>query len=122
MATVNPVVVNDVASDGGSVMSFTWNLTTANFDGAPADISAYPERAWQVTGTFGGTGVVLLQGSNDGTNWAGLTSSTSTALTAPNISETIERTRYVRPLINPVGVGAAVTVTMIARRPTPLRT
>lgn len=124
MATVTPTVNNDVAKDGGSVISFTWALTTADFDGAPADIPAYPDRTWQVVGAFGGTGILLPQGSNDGTNWATLSNlaSTPVSISAAGLVGTAERTSKVRPILNPVGVGATVTVTLIARRATPLRT
>ncbi len=125
MATIPPTVNNDVAKDGGSVISFTWAITTADTDGAPADISNYPDRTWQVTGAFGGTGVLLPQGSNDGTNWATLSNQatgTPVSVSAVGIVETLERTRYVRPLLSPAGTAAAVAVTLIARRATPLRT
>lgn len=122
MATVTPTVNNDVAGDGGSVVQYTWVLTTADSDGAPAQLPAYPDRTWTATGTFGG-GTFAPQGSNDATNWFGLSDMASApiGLTAAGMEQTLERSRWVRPFLTG-SAGATVTVILVACRDNPLRT
>lgn len=108
----------------GSLNLYTWPLTTANPDGAPIQAPEWADRTWQATGTFGGA-TVAFQGSNDGTNWFSLTNAAggaAVALVAAGGCSTVELPLYVRPNLTVVGAGATISVTLLARRATPMRT
>lgn len=123
MATVTPVVNNDIGSGDGSAKTFSWALTTANFDGAPIEWVEWADRCFTATGTWGGA-TLAIEGSGDGTNWlplnnaAGGTAATATANKAMQI---IEVPRYVRPNLTTVGAGAVLTVMLTARRSNGMR-
>ena len=113
----------EVSTGDGSVVLYTWSLTTANPDGAPISAVEWADRTWQVTGTFGGA-TLQPQGSNDGVNWFPLSNAAGGAavsLTVASGVATIELPRYVRPNLTTVGVGAVLTATLCARRAQPLR-
>lgn len=121
MATVKPTVNNDVNQDGGSCVQYTWNLTSTDNDGSPVELPGYPDRTWTIVGSFG-TAAFVPQGSNDGTNWFGLSdlASVPISLTAQSIEQTLERCRWVRPLLS--GAGATLQIILLACRNQPLRT
>lgn len=108
----------------GSLNLYSWALTTANPDGAPIQAPEWADRTWQATGTFGGA-TVAFQGSNDNVTWFSLTNAAgaaAVALTAAGGASTVELPLYVRPNLTTVGSGAAISVTLLARRATPMRT
>lgn len=108
----------------GSVVLYTWNLTSANADGAPIQAPEWADRTWQAQGTWGGA-TLTLQGSNDGSNWFTLSNAAGAAavtLTASAGVATIELPLYVRPNLTTPGTGATVAVTLLARRSNPMRT
>lgn len=117
MATVTP----DVISIGGSdqVKKFTWNLTTANLDGAPihAQFAEYADRTIYVVGGVWGTATMVWQGG-DGANWLTLTDAQTVAIskTADFIETVVETPEVSRPFLSVAGVGAVLTVVCIARR------
>ena len=124
MATVTPTYNGSVSSQDGSVVQWTWTLTTANTDGAPFEYTEYADVCFTATGTWGGA-TMTIEGSNDAStfmalsNAAGGTAATATANKAVTI---IERPRYMRPNLTTAGTGASVTVICTARRANPLRT
>lgn len=124
MPTITPTVSRDVGDRDGSVVTWTWTLTTANADGAVLEWPEWADRTFTATGTWGGA-TLSIQGSGDGTNWvtlnkvAGGTAATATADAAMAI---IEVPRYVRPNLTVAGAGATVTVILTARRANPMRT
>jgi hypothetical protein len=123
MATAAYSAATPSAGDG-SLILYTWALTTANPDGAPMQAPEWADRTWQTTGTFGGA-TVAMQGSNDNTNWFPLLNAVGGAavtFTAAGGASTVELPLYVRPNLTTVGSGAAISVTLLARRATPMRT
>lgn len=121
---ITPAYTDLVSTNNGSVKEFTWALTTAVPDGAPMEWVEWSDRTWQATGTFGGA-TVTIQGSNDGTNWFSLTNASGGAaltFTAAGGASSVELPRYTRPNLTVVGTGATVTVTVVARRSSPMRT
>jgi len=119
----NPTYVGDLSGDG-SIISFTWALTTADPTGAYIDQTAWADRTFTASGTWGGA-TCTIEGSNDGTNWMPLSDAAGAAdaTAAANKAITVvELTRYIRPNLTTVGVGATVTVTLVARKATPMRT
>lgn len=108
----------------GSMEMYRWTITTANFDGAPVSQPEWADRTWQANGTWGGA-TLIFQGSNDNVNWFTLTNAAgglATSLTANGGMSTIELPLFVRPFLSVVGAGATVTVTLLMRRATPMRT
>lgn len=122
MATVAYTSTQQSMGDG-SILLYTWVLTTANADGAPISAPEWADRTWQAAGTFGGA-TTSLQGSNDLSNWFNMSNAAGgavVAITAAAGAATIELPLWVRPNLTAVGVGATITVTLLARRATPLR-
>lgn len=115
MATVQPTVTN-VSDD---VVTFSWNLTTANVDGAPvgAQHANFADRAFSATGTWG-TATLQWQGSNDGTNWFMLNDPFGVDLTlsANGMFAVAELPLYMRPMLTVAGSGATITVIMVGRK------
>lgn len=72
-------------------------LTAANSVGDAVEMPGNSDRSIQVAGTWG-SATLVVQGSNDGTNWATLTDPQGNALskTADFIEMISELTRYIR--------------------------
>lgn len=124
MATVTPTVTYPGNGDG-SVILYSWALTTANPDGAPVQGPEWADRTWTATGTWGGA-TMAPQGNNDGgASWMPLSNASGgadVAATANDVFSTVELPLFVRPNLTVVGAGATITVTLLARRATPMRT
>lgn len=98
MATISPV--DSVIRSNSGLNIVTWKtLTESDTAAAYSPNSLEPiVGCVQVIGTFGGA-TVILQGSNDGTNWVGLkdTSGTAISLTAAGAAEFSTAMVYIRP-------------------------
>lgn len=108
-------------ADGTSIL-FTYDNLDEN-DSAPAaiDMSEYADRSIQVVGSFN-SGTVVLEGSNDGTNYVTLTDPQGNALsfTSAGIEQIQELTRYIRPRVS-AGTGVDVDVFIMLRRASSIR-
>lgn len=100
--------VTRVRTDEGVVI-YTWaDLDSGTSDtGAPALLSDEGDVDVQLTGTLSGSAVVM-QGSNDGTNWSAITMA-PTPLVAATISRLGQRAKFIRPSITG-GTGADLVV------------
>jgi len=94
---------------------------TAPDTGTPFDVSSVPgaggaDRSVQITGTFGDN-TVVLQGSNDGTNYVTLSDPQGNAIskTTASIEAVLEYTRMVRPAFTATGTGTSIVVTLMVR-------
>lgn len=88
-------------------------------DPLPTDtIVQYLDRTFQITGTFGTGGTVLIEGTNDGTNWATLTDPQGVALsiTSAGIYQVIQVTLKMRPRVSAGDGTTAIVVTGLLRR------
>jgi len=109
------------AESQGKLYSFAWTpLTFSGTDvGLPVAVhyALATDRSVQVHGTFGVGGTVLIEGSNDGTNWYTLTDPQGNALsvTAAKIEAISEPTVYVRPRVTAGDGTTSLTVTIFAR-------
>lgn len=124
MPSITPSYNNAIDAQDRSVLNPTWILTTANADGLPMSAPSFLDMTWQATGTFGGA-TASLEGSNDGANWFPLTklfTTTAATFTAAGGCATNENPLFVRPNLSAVGAGATITVSLVAIRPTPVRT
>jgi hypothetical protein len=114
----------------GSLLVATWNLTTADPTGTAISYPEWADRTWQSgkSGDTLGGSVTSIQGCNTNTdadfstlsNAAGAAALTFAAL---QLTKTvIELPLYMRPKLTTPGVGAIVTVILVARRANPMRT
>lgn len=108
MATVQGAMT----PDEGRTATCIWTPVTENDTGAPAFMPHYPDKSVQVAGTFGG-GTFIIEGSNDGTNYAALHDPQGTAIsfTAAGIKMIAENSRFVRPRAT-AGTSSSVTVSI----------
>ena len=107
MATVSGTSVIET-----DAFTATWELTEAD-TGRAVSMTEFPDKTVQVTGTFGG-GNILIEGSNDGSNWASLHDYAGTALNLTDTSLTLiaENPAQLRPRAT-AGAGMSVTIRII---------
>lgn len=121
MATYSLVNIGDA---DGSVKLATWaNITEADVSLPEVELPEYGDRSVHIFGTFNGGGV-SIQGRNS-------TAATAQTLvdpqgnpitkTAEALEQLLELTRYVKPKVTS-GTGVDVTVVMILRRTSGMRT
>lgn len=115
MAEVNEALV---PSPDVHILRVKW-LDLANGDtGRAVGFSAWQDRSVQVLGTFGASGSVSIQGSNDGgTTWATLTDPLGNALTftAAGIKQVVELPYQIRPIVTNGDGTTAIDVWLHAR-------
>lgn len=129
MATVNPTVSNLIGQQDGSMLLYTWIITTADNDGLPLEKPEWADITWVIgrnSDTFGGA-TCAVQGANINSHTndfvtlndaAGGGAATATAIKAITI---IQNPLFVRPALTVVGAGATITVTALLRRATGMR-
>ena len=114
MATVNYSITSTKTS---KACVATWAAIANGNDGAALDQSQYTDKSVQVSGTFGSSGSVRLQGSNDGVNWNTLSDPQGVALdiTTACVKFVAEATRYIKPLVTAGDGTTALTVTILLK-------
>lgn len=114
MATIS-YAVDEIKTYGEQAHVVSWAFTGGD-TGVPIEMPGASTRSVQFAGTFNGA-TVVLEGSNDGTNYATLTDPQGNAIskTADALEKVEEVTRYVRPRVS-AGAVTAVTITMLLRR------
>jgi hypothetical protein len=115
--------IEEISAKDGTCKLATWaTLTEADTTPQAIEFAEHADRSVQVTGTFA-AGTVIIEGSNDGTNWAQLNDPQGNVLsfTAAKIEQLLEVTRYMRPRVT-AGTGVSVAVSMILRRASSIRT
>lgn len=118
-----PAYAGDLSGDG-SIIGFSWTLTTADPTGEHVEQLAWSDRTFTAVGTWGGA-TITIEGSNDGVNFVPLSdvAGAADATAAANKAMTVvELTRFIRPKLTTVGSGATVTAMLVARKATPMRT
>ena len=82
-------------------------------------MTGFADRSVQITGTFGTGGTVLIEGSNDGTNYATLNDPQGVAIskTAAGIFEISQIVKFIRPRVSAGDGTTSITVTLLAQRP-----
>jgi hypothetical protein len=116
MATVSPTITD--ISGNGTILMFTWALTTANTTGDPIPFAALADRSVTFSGAAAwGAATAMVEGSNDGSVYLPFADPQGNAIskTADAIESVLELTRYFRPRLSTAGTAAAVTVTLIAK-------
>jgi len=100
---------------------FTWTGLDLDDSGIPIEIVDYPDRTVTITGTFGATGSLTMQGTNDAlpsSNWFALTDPQGNAITktAAGMEMISEAPRYIRPLVTAGDGTTSLEVKMLCRR------
>lgn len=117
MATITPT--QSRVGNGLDQLVVTWaSMTNSGSDvGAAIELARFSDRSVQVTGTFGASGNLRIEGSNDGTNYVALTDPQGNALnlTAAGIEQIMEITRYIRPRVTNGDGTTSITVTLFMR-------
>ena len=126
MADITPNVAfkigNDPGEDDGSLRTATWtNLNGANNTGVAIKFPQHSDRTVQLVGCINAA-TVVIQGSNDGTNYANCTDSTGAvaSFTALGIKQLVEAPLFVRPHMPVNNIASDVSVVMLLRRNSPL--
>jgi hypothetical protein len=103
---------------GNNAHFLQWTPLLNGDSGAPFPMPGFADRSVQITGTFGAGGTVLIEGSNDGTNYATLTDPQGVALskTAAALSEISQIVKFIRPRVSAGDGTTSITVTLLARR------
>lgn len=121
--TMNIRVGTNPGEDDLSLMLVTWpNLNNTQWLGTPVSMAQHSDATIQFNGTFNGA-TVVLEGSNDGTNYFTLTDAagTATSYTSKALKQVTERPLFVRPNANTsVGVATDLSATLLLRRNAPL--
>lgn len=115
MATIASVLVPTKTIITSKV---SWTPLANGDSGSAVDLNDYRDRSVQVLGTFGASGSVTLQGSNDGgTTWATLTDQGGNNLTftAAGIKHVQQLTEYIRPIVTAGDGTTALTVYVFMR-------
>lgn len=117
MATVNNSV-SEIKNYGESAHIVSWSAIPNGDTGQAIEMPGSVVRSVQLGGTFGAGGTVVIEGSNDGTNYITLTDPQANALskTAAAIETIQEVTRYVRPRVTAGDGTTAINVTLLLRR------
>lgn len=121
MADITPVVtpIRDPRDDHLEGFQMFWETcTSANATGTAVEEFQWSDRSVQITGTFGTSGNLQIQGSNDGTNYVVLTDPQGNDLdiTAAGIKQISEVTKYVRPVVTAGDGTTDLDVTLMAAR------
>lgn len=102
-----------------SVITLTWSTLAASGDvGDAQSFAPYGDKTFIVTGTFTGSPMVTIEGSNDGVNWVTLSNRQGTAMTftAAGMNTSQDKPVYVRPRLTAGTGGAAITVSAACHR------
>lgn len=114
--------VKEVLSDfyGDQAHLVTWPLANGD-SGVPLKMPGNNDRSVQVEGTFGAGGTLLIEGSNDGTNWRTLTDPQGNPLsfTTAKIEAITELTKFIRPRVSAGDGTTALVASMLVRRAFP---
>jgi hypothetical protein len=114
MSNVTPTLDNSRLDNA----VFTWTPIGSSDTGLVANYTGSGDRTIQVFGTFGSGGTLILEGSNDGSNWAQLRDPTGTLIsfTAAGIKAVLEHAVCIRPRATGGDGTTALTAILAVRR------
>lgn len=103
---------------GGNAIKATWTALLNSTTGDAFEGSNFIGVALQITGTFGAGGTLLLEGSNDGTNYSTLDDAQGdpVSITAASIVYLSQTPIYVRPRVSAGDVTTSLVATLLLRR------
>ncbi len=112
------VAAKETLYNGVNCKVFKWTITDANPGGEPVEFAGkYPYKSMQVFGTFGTSGAIQAQGTNEVTspsNWYNVVDPQGNAivLTSAKIEQVLENVYQFRPYLT-AGTGVTVTVLLL---------
>lgn len=114
IGTVSPIT-GDISDKGILVV---WAQLANGENGDPLPFVDCADRTVQVEGTFGVGGTLVIEGSNDGSNYRILHDPQGVALSivGPQISVVTQVTKWIRPRVSGGDVSTLLTVSIVARR------
>lgn len=117
MATVS-FTVSEIKGFGEYAHVITWASLANGDSGSAVEMPGSAVRSVQFTGTFGTGGTIVLEGSNDGTNYVTLTDPQGSAIskTAAGLEAIEELTRYVRPRVTAGDGTTALNAYLVVKR------
>lgn len=118
MATIDPTITRiDTFADQAHVIAWE-TLTTTDDTGAAIEMPGSADRSIQFNGAFSVGGTIVLEGSNDGTNYVTLTDPQGNAIskTADGIEAVQELTRYVRPRVTAGDGSTSLNAYLLVKR------
>lgn len=125
---VTPTVTNKIGMEDGSLALYTWVLTTAEPIGLPINYAGeWADKTWSIgdggSDNFGGATCSIRGGNIAGkmntlSNAAG---GAAASATSAKTLTTIENPLLMAPELTVTGTDAEVTVSVLVRRPNPMR-
>lgn len=113
--------INNQPGGAQTVRTATWTLTQGDATGTAIgpDWADWADRTVQFTGTVGAA-TMVLQGSNDGTNFQTLNTPDGTAISGTSLSlrQVLENPLYVRPVVTGADGTTNVVCVLACKRPT----
>lgn len=113
-------VSKDILSTVNQLVLAQWANLSQGQTGDPATyVGGFPDRSFQVAGTFGGA-TVTLEGSNDGIEWETLTEARTgdpISFTAKGIKQVYEATYLVRAKVTGGDGTTAIRASLFGTRP-----
>ena len=95
-----------------------WTPLANGDSGTPYGMSGFADRTVQIGGTFGTGGTVVVEGTNDGTNYATLNDPQGVAIskTSAALVGVAQITKFIRPRVSAGDGTTSITVTLLAHR------
>ena len=115
---VKAATISRITSFGDECHVVTWAALANTDTGAPIEMPGSSDRSIQFEGTFGAGGTVILEGSNDGTNYHPLTDPQGNDIskTAADLEMITELTRWVRPRVSAGDGTTAIVPTLFLKK------
>ena len=118
MATIKATIDRTVTADE-SVVVINWSgLATSGDLGDAQSFASYADKTVIVAGTFTGSPTVIMEGSNNGTDWVTLTNrqGNTMSFTAAGMNTSQDKPAFIRPRLTAGTGGASVTVSVACHR------
>jgi hypothetical protein len=95
----------------------SWTGLANGESGSAYAIPTFADKTLQIGGTLGVGGTVLLEGSNDGTNFVAMhdTQGNNLSFTSAQMQLIVENPRYIRPRVTAGDGSTSITVTIACR-------
>lgn len=114
MAVINSSFVNlSQKFFGNTVVIYTWASLALGDSGNPVSGPGWADRSFQIEGTFGAGGTVVIEGSNDGVNYRTLNDPFGNALsiTSAGVHELTQIALWMRPRVSGGDITTNLTMT-----------
>lgn len=117
--TVRAFTSTDIEAFGDHGHVITWTGLLNGDSGTPLEMVGSADRSVQITGTPSVGGTVLIEGSNDGTNYSTLhdPGGNALSLTSAQIVAVLEISAFIRPRVSAGDGSTTFAVTLLVRRP-----